>query len=499
MDMTYASLKKLDEMKQRAGARQTHGLSEAVLRDFLPTDAKLKQAIDDAHAAQSELAKEFPELLTVSEAQLITLLQAGFVNFYPQDQTNPYVPVAARGPWIVTAHGAVIHDSGGYGMIGFGHAPQTVIAAMAKNQVMANIMTPSFSQLRLDRALRKELGHTRKTAPFARFICMNSGSESVTVASRIADLNAFKATEPGARHAGKRIMFLTLKGGFHGRTERPAQASHSSAKNYKALASFRNLDVNKTIEPNDVAGLEAAFKWAEENNVFFEMMLMEPVMGEGDPGKAITPAFYKAARELTKKHGGLLLVDSIQAGLRAQGVLSITDYPGFTELEAPDLETYSKAVNAGQYPLSILALSEAAAKIYVRGVYGNTKTTNPRALDVACAVLELLTPAVRKNIVERGQEFLTKFEGLKKEFPALVTKVQGTGLLTSIEVSPEHFTVVGTGQLEEWLRMQGIGVIHGGANSLRFTPHFEITSKEIDVIIGMLRRAFKEGPLKKKA
>src|SRR5262249_47748382 len=153
-----------------------------------------------------------------------------------------------------------------------------------------------------------------------------------------------------------------------GRTERPAQASNSSAKNYKILATFRNLDVNHTVEPNDVEGLKAAFDWAEKNNVFFECMLMEPVMGEGDPGKAITPAFYKTARELTKKHGGLLLVDSIQAGLRAQGVLSITDYPGFQDLDPPDLETYSKAVNAGQYPLSILALTDAAAKLYVRGV-----------------------------------------------------------------------------------------------------------------------------------
>lgn len=496
MDMTYASLKKLEEMKQRAGARQTDGLPETILREFLAVDPKLKQAIDEAQLAQAELLKEFGELFKLPESELIGKLQEGFVNFYPQDQTNPYIPVAARGPWIVTAHGAVVHDSGGYGMIGFGHAPQTVIQAMAKNQVMANIMTPSFSQVRLSRALQKEVGHTRKTPPFARYICMNSGSESVTVAMRIADLNSFTLTQPGARHAGKRIMFLSLKGGFHGRTERPAMASNSSAKSYKILASFRNLDVNHTVAPNDVAGLKEAFEWADKNNVFFECMLMEPVMGEGDPGKAITPAFYQAARELTRQQGSLLLVDSIQAGIRAQGVLSITDYPGFQALDPPDMETYSKAVNAGQYPLSILALTETTAKIYVRGVYGNTKTTNPRALDVACAVLSLLTPALRKNIVERGREILEKFAALQKEFPDIVTKVQGTGLLCSIEVDGTKFAVVGTGQLEEWLRRKGIGVIHGGVNSLRFTPHFEITSKEVDLIVGMLRKSFKEGPRK---
>jgi hypothetical protein len=45
----------------------------------------------------------------------------------------------------------VLHDSGGYGMLGFGHTPEHVLAAMAKPQVMANIMTPNLSQLRFAR------------------------------------------------------------------------------------------------------------------------------------------------------------------------------------------------------------------------------------------------------------------------------------------------------------------------------------------------------------
>ena len=85
-------------------------------------------------------------------------------------------------------------------------------------------------------------------------------------------------------------------------------------------------------------------------------------------------------------------------------MLSIVDYPGFEKLEAPDMETYSKALNAGQYPLSVLAVGERAAELYRKGLYGNTMTTNPRALDVACAVLEQVTPALRENIRARGAE-----------------------------------------------------------------------------------------------
>jgi hypothetical protein len=32
---------------------------------------------------------------------------------------------------VVTLKGAVLYDAGGYGMLGFGHTPDTVLAAMA--------------------------------------------------------------------------------------------------------------------------------------------------------------------------------------------------------------------------------------------------------------------------------------------------------------------------------------------------------------------------------
>jgi len=221
-------------------------------------------------------------------------------------------------------------------------------------------------------------------------------------------------------------------------------------------------------------------------------------MGEGDPGRSVTPEFYAAARELTLAHGTVFLVDSIQAGLRAHGVLSIVDYPGFEGLQAPDMETYSKALNAGQYPLSVLAVTERTAALYRKGVYGNTMTTNPRAMDVACAVLQELTPAIRANIVAKGREFVDKLNQLKAELPGMITKVQGTGLLFSCELSPE-FKCYGTGSTEEWLRERGLGVIHGGTNSLRFTPHFAITSDEVDLVVSTVREALLKGPRKSQA
>jgi acetylornithine/succinyldiaminopimelate/putrescine aminotransferase len=476
------------------GKARTSGLADETILDFAGRDPQLGEAIAAAAVEYERVRAEFPELLDLDEDAQTVEVQSGFVNFYSHDAANPYVALAARGPWLVTLKGAVLYDTGGYGMLGFGHTPEKVMAAMARPQAVANIMTPNVSQLRFARALRKEIGSTRGGCPYASFMCLNSGSESVSLAARIVDANAKAMTDPGARHAGKAIKRVVVKGAFHGRTDKPALYSDSSRKTYvQYLASYRGESSVITVPPYDQDALKKVFADAATHGWFIEAMFLEPVMGEGDPGRSVPPAFYKLARELTREHGSLFLVDSIQAGLRATGYLSVVDYPGFEGLDAPDMETYSKALNAAQYPLSVLAVTEGTAAIYKRGLYGNTMTANPRALDVACAVLAQLTPELRANIQQRGKQAIARLEALKAELPGLITKVQGTGLLFSCELAPQ-FKGYGAGSTEEWLREHGLGVIHGGENSLRFTPHFAMGAQELDLLVSLVKRALLEGP-----
>ncbi len=492
----HAMLTKLKEMREYDGAVRSGGLPDTVIEQFADRDPALVEAVDEAYAAHLALRSCMADFLHLDEDAQIRRAQADFVNFYPEDGVNPYVALAAHGPWLVTLKGAVVYDAGGYGMLGFGHAPKDILAVMARPQVMANVMTPNLSQLKFGNALKKEIGSTRGGCPYTKFMCLNSGSESVSLAARIVDVNAKLMTDPGARYAGRAIKRVAVKGAFHGRTEAPALYSDSSRKAYQQnLASFRNENTLLTVEPYSVEQLKQVFADADRNGWFIEAVFIEPVMGEGDPGRGVTPEFYAAARELTKAHGSLMLIDSIQAGLRAHGVLSIVDYPGFENLEAPDLETYSKALNAGQYPMSVLAATEHAAALYRKGTYGNTMTANPRALDVACTVLGALTSELRENIRNRGREFVEKLGKLKDELPGYITKVQGTGLLFSCELSPE-FLCYGAGSTEEWLREHGFGVIHGGVNSLRFTPRFDIGGDEVDLLVEGVRRALLEGPRK---
>src|SRR3990167_2466920 len=258
------------------------------------TDMKITDLLAAVRAAAEQfdaIKAEFGELVNADEQAQIEAVQEGFINFYADDAVNPYVAIAARGPWVVTLKGAVLHDSGGYGMLGFGHTPANILEVMAQPKVMANVMSPSLSQLRVTRALRAEIGHTRGVCPYPKFLCLNSGSESVSVAGRIADVNAKIHTDAGGPHAGRIIKRLAVKGAFHGRTERPAIFSDSSRKAYvQHLASFRNETSLITVEPYSIDQLKQAFADADANGWFIEAMFLEPVMGEGDPGRAVPPA-----------------------------------------------------------------------------------------------------------------------------------------------------------------------------------------------------------------
>ena len=492
---TKSALVCLQEMREHGGTAQTTGLRDDVIQAFLDERADLALAIERGYARFLDLQESHADFLTLDEKEQVRQAHDGLTNFYAKDAVNPYVAVGGAGPWVITLKGAVVYDVGGYGMLGFGHAPAAVLEAMNQPHVMSNIMTASPNKLDFVARLKKEIGHTRPQGfPYESFLCMNSGSEAMSVAARITDIRTKKMTDPGGRYEGRKVRGLSLKGSFHGRPDRPARFSDSTLKNYEEhLASFSGSDYLLTVEPNNIDALEAAFVRADAENVYIEAFLMEPVMGEGNPGQAITPDFYERARELTREHGTMFVIDSIQAGLRVHGVLSVVDYPGFEALDEPDMESYSKALNAGQFPLSVLALSKEAAATYQRGLYGNTMTTNPRSLDVAIAVLNSLTPELRENIRKRGRELLDKLAALESQTDGGVTRAQGTGLLLSCELD-DRYKIYGADSTEDYLRKIGLAVIHGGARSLRYTPVFDIGEKEVDLIVELTKEALLNGP-----
>ena len=110
----HDALQRLHDLRARQGPSGTPGLDDAIIARFLESDDRLLQAIHEAGQRLSVLVEELgEEAVFRDEGDLVRDLQSGFVNFYAAPTVNPYVALAARGPWIVTAHGAVLHDNGG--------------------------------------------------------------------------------------------------------------------------------------------------------------------------------------------------------------------------------------------------------------------------------------------------------------------------------------------------------------------------------------------------
>lgn len=378
-------------------------------------------------------------------------------------------------------------------MLGFGHNPPHLREAMMKEAVMANHMTPSLDHVEFTRALKQEIGRSRPECPYESFIMINSGSEANEVALRLVDMHA------GHVCGDRKIHNLVIKGSFHGRTLAAATITDTTREAYtqqkalliNKLQESTGLNYVLTCEANDVDELKYWFERCERENCFIQAVYLEGVMGEGNPGVPLEPEFYAVARELTLKHDAALCIDSIQAGIRTTGNLSICDYPGFETLPAPDFEVFSKAVNGGQFPISIVSLSPRGASWYRHGIYGNTMTGNPRACRVATAALKSLTPELRANIQNQGKYLVQRYTELMKELPEAIIRVNGTGLLYQVKLDPKY-PVTDMRGIEMNLRRHGINVIHGGTNALRFTPNFDITKEEVDMQVAHVREAVME-------
>lgn len=412
-----------------------------------------------------------------------TQVQKNILQFYDKHTITPYIPLCAKGPWIITETGAIVYDVGGYGMLGFGHAPDWATEILAKPHVMTNIMTPQRIHKAFTEKLQENIGvHQYNECPYTHFAFLNSGSECVELAIRITDLQT--SLETDAHALKNNNAFLTLRNGFHGRTSMAARLSNSSLFNYQNhLQTFHNDDIY-TVDINDCHQFFETF-YELHNKRRVQAVIMEPVMGEGNPGIQINKDFYTVVRNLTKKHNAQFIIDSVQAGIRTNGYLSVIDYPDLEGIDPPDIEIFSKIIHSGQYPLSVLATTQKNKDLYKTGIYGNTMTGNPKALEIGYETLARVNEHVIENVQHQGINFKKMLQEIQSMFPHLVRHISGKGLLLAMHIHTDYRVDSNKG-LEYICRSNGLNVIHGGDNAIRFTPHLQIDESEIHLIRNIL-------------
>ncbi len=215
-----------------------------------------------------------------------------------------------------------------------------------------------------------------------RLIFTSSGSEAVQLALRLA--RAFTG----------RNLILKFEGHYHGWFDSVLLSHHPAADQVGPVEAPLVVPESRGQVPN-AADNVVVLPWNRADLVerLFEQrgnemagVIMEPVLCNSG---CILPApgYLEQVREITRRHGALLIFDEVITGFR-MALGGAQEHYGVT----PDLATFGKAAGGG-VPLSVVAgRKEILEMMFGGGVsFGGSFNGNPLSLAGARATLEVLS------------------------------------------------------------------------------------------------------------
>jgi acetylornithine aminotransferase len=331
-----------------------------------------------------------------------------------------------------------------------GHAHPVLVDAVSRQIATVAHVSNYFAnppQLELAARLIRLTGGDRV------YFC-NSGAEAIEAAIKLA------------RRTG-RPRILALNNSFHGRTMGALSLTGKPALREPfepLLPNVEHLDAR-------IEALEAAM------GPDVAALVVEPIKGEA--GVVDLPDGYlAAARELTSRHGALLIVDEIQTGAGRTGSWWAFQQHGIV----PDAIAVAKGIGGG-VPIGALVTFGAASDLFMAGQHGSTFGGNPLATAAANAVLgEIERAGLIENAAIRGEQLQAAIAGLP-----LVDEVRGRGLLIGVGLSKPVGPALVTKALE-------LGLIINAPNdtSIRLAPPLTIGDAEIAEFIDKFTRALTE-------
>lgn len=200
-------------------------------------------------------------------------------------------------------------------------------------------------------------------------------------------------------------------------------------------------------------------------------VMLETIQGEGG---VHTPDgdYLKQVRELCDKHGALLILDEIQAGIGRSGKFFAYENYGIK----PDIVTLAKGL-AGGVPIGAFIVTDKVAAAFKPGDHGTTFGGNPLACAAANVVLDTVPQEdFLKNVQTVGKYFKDKLQELAKKYPKFIVDVRGEGLILGAELAgAEH----GRDIVNDCLA-KGLIINCTAGKVLRFIPPLIITTAQID-------------------
>ncbi len=335
-----------------------------------------------------------------------------------------------EGSWLITTDGDRYLDySSGIGVTNTGHAHPRVAAAVAAQAVKLLHGQQNIVYHEPGLRLYERLRHVLPGDGWGAFLS-NSGAEAVEAAVKLA------------RVATGRPVIIAFRGGYHGRTAQ-TMALTTAKDVYRAAFEPLPGSVYHTAYPYCYRASGGGHTpdactcdWESELDLTFHQfiypdkvaaIIVEPILGEG--GYVVPPpGFLPRLREITRRHGILLIADEVQTGFGRTGKMFAVEHWGVE----PDILTMAKGIASG-LPLSGIIARRELIERWAPGTHGGTYGGNVVSCAAANATLDVIQDEdLVANAAARGTQFLAGLRQLGERHRA-IGDVRGLGLMLALE------------------------------------------------------------------
>jgi acetylornithine aminotransferase len=332
-------------------------------------------------------------------SDLLQRYSGAMIQVFGQPQL---VLASGHGCWVTDVDGKRYLDLlSGIAVNALGHGHPALVQAVAKQAEQAihisNFFTSEPAILLAERLLALAAAPGGSGVFFA-----NSGTEAIEAAIKLS------------RRTG-RIRLVALEGSFHGRSTGAVALTHKPA--YREPFEPLIPDV-VFVPPNDEAALSAV---VDERTA---ALFIEPIQGEAGV-RELSADYLRLARELTSRHGALLVLDEIQTGIGRTGRWFAHQAADIV----PDAMTLAKGL-AGGVPIgALVTFGGRITGLLAAGQHGTTFGGNPLACAAGLAVLDTIE---REDLLGNALRVGSMLDELDL---AGVSATRGRGLLRAIELS----------------------------------------------------------------
>lgn len=286
------------------------------------------------------------------------------------------------------------------------------------------------------------------------FFC-NSGAEANEAAIKYV-----RAAKPKSR-------FLSLEGGFHGRTIGALSITGQIEKREPFQPLLQKIDF---IGPNNMREVKSISR--KTGGIWLEI-----IQGEGGVNP-LTNEYLLSVSKRAAEIDALLVVDEVQTGIGRTG-----NWFAFQDTELkPDLVPMAKGLGGG-LPIGALAISKDYKSVIKPGGHGTTYGGNPIAAAASLAVLEIIES---ENLIDNVKAISELLLLELSTLPGL-SEVRGKGLLLGLVFENPIAKEIESVALQLGLLINAVR-----SNVIRLAPPLNISKTEALEAVQILKAALKQ-------